>query len=68
MNINDVLNLIEVVAHGIHFFQGRILALSFLGHRLTLFTRGGADLLQPRANAYTLKNQWVEIPIIFVYS
>ena len=34
MNINDVLNLIEVVAHGIHFFQGRILALSFLGHRL----------------------------------
>ena len=29
MNINDVLNLIEVVAHGIHFFQGRILALTF---------------------------------------
>ena len=68
MNINDVLNLIEMVANGIHFFQGRILALSFLGHRLTLFTRGGADLPQPRANAYIRKNQWVEILMIFGYS
>ena len=29
---------------------------------------GGADLPPPRTNAYTPKNQWVEILIIFAYS